>query len=135
MIGVLPCSGEILTFLVVDVLFSSSLSLDDDEMDTRDQDIFIIDKQPIRMEHGQTNERREADEEDEDASDNSVVEHIDEDESVTACKSANVGNKNKGQNEGEESSEDSEDEDDIMEMSTFPPKSAVPARCITASIR
>ncbi|KAA0705315.1 Transducin beta-like protein 3 [Triplophysa tibetana] len=112
-----------------------SLSLDDDEMDTRDQDIFIIDKQPIRMGHGQTNERREAEEEDEDASDNSVVEHIGEDESVTACKSANVGNKNEGQKEGEESSEDSEDDDDIMEMSTFPPKSAVPAHCITASIR
>lgn len=119
---------------MVDVLFFSSLSLDDDEMDTSAQNIFLIDKKPMKMGHSQTTERREAEEEDVDASDDSV-EPIDENESITASKGANGGKKNGGQNDGEESSEDSEDEDDIMEISSFPTKSAGPARCITASIR
>lgn len=132
---VLPCSGECLTFLVVDVLFFFSLSLDDDdEVDTSAQDIFIIDNQPMKMGDGKMSEQQEVEEEEvEDLE--KCVETIDENESVTASKSANVSNKNRSQNEGEESSEDSEDEDDIMIISSHQAESSGPARCITALAR
>ncbi|XP_077067777.1 transducin beta-like protein 3 [Siphateles boraxobius] len=117
-------------------------SVEDDEMDTSPQSIFIIDKQPMEMTDTQASPQQQEDEEDEEDLGDSEnrVELLDE--GVSSSKSANVNLKkrngvNGGAEEGHVSSEESEDEDEVMEISTksLPNKFTGSALCKTATIR
>uniref|UniRef100_A0A8C1W8Q0 Transducin beta like 3 n=1 Tax=Cyprinus carpio TaxID=7962 RepID=A0A8C1W8Q0_CYPCA len=68
----------------VGLLFFSSVNLDDDEMDTSPQSIFIIDKQPVEMTDNPVSRHQQEDEdEEEDLEDSEKTEELlDEDESV-----------------------------------------------------
>ncbi|XP_051571584.1 transducin beta-like protein 3 [Myxocyprinus asiaticus] len=109
-----------------------SLNLDDEEMDTTPQATFYVDKQPVEITDIQAPQQKQEDDEEDLEGSVDSVEVLDEDESVSASKCANVsGKKQNGVNGGHVSSEDSEDED-FMEI---PTKSAGPAPCITVAIR
>lgn len=116
----------------------SSMNLDDDEMDTSPQSIFIIDKQPMEMTDTQASQQEDEEEDLEDSE--SRVELLDE--GVSTSKSAHANLKkhsgvNGGEEEGHVSSEESEDEDEVMEISTksLPNKFTGSALCKTATIR
>uniref|UniRef100_A0A8C1RW64 Transducin (beta)-like 3 n=1 Tax=Cyprinus carpio TaxID=7962 RepID=A0A8C1RW64_CYPCA len=98
-----------------------SVNLDDDEMDTSPQSIFIIDKQPVEMTDNPVSRHQQEDEEEDLEDSEKTEELLDEDESVSTSKSARVnGMKPNGVNRvvdgGQVSSEESEDEDDVMEI-------------------
>uniref|UniRef100_A0A8C1RV73 Transducin (beta)-like 3 n=1 Tax=Cyprinus carpio TaxID=7962 RepID=A0A8C1RV73_CYPCA len=114
-----------------------SVNLDDDEMDTSPQSIFIIDKQPVEMTDNPVSRHQQEDEEEDLEDSEKTEELLDEDESVSTSKSARVnGMKPNGVNRvvdgGQVSSEESEDEDDVMEITA---KSADSDPSKTANIR
>ncbi|KAK7174258.1 hypothetical protein R3I93_001456 [Phoxinus phoxinus] len=120
-----------------------SVNLDDDEMDTSPQSIFIIDKQPMETTDTQASQQQQEEEEEEEDLEDSEngVELLDD--GVSTSKSAHVNLKkhngvNGGAEEGHVSSEESEDdEDEVMEISTksLPNKFTGSALSETATIR
>lgn len=117
------------------------MNLDDDEMDTSPQSIFIIDKQPMERTNTQASQQQQEDEEEDLEESENRVERPDEDESVSTSKSAHMNGKKHGVNrvadEGHVSSEESENEDEVIEISTksLPTRSTGSALCETATIR
>ncbi|KAK2915927.1 hypothetical protein QQF64_024326 [Cirrhinus molitorella] len=121
---------------------SVNLDEDVDEMDTRPQSIFMIDKQPGDMTEIQVCEQQQDDDEEDLEGSEEKEELLDEDESVTTSKSGHVNGMKRNRvnivGDGSQmSSEESEDEEDVMEMTTksLPIKSAVSKSSKTAEIR
>ncbi|XP_067279298.1 transducin beta-like protein 3 [Pseudorasbora parva] len=118
-----------------------SVNLEDDEMDTSPQSIFLIDKKPMEITDTRASPQHQEEEDDLEDSENRE-ELLDDDEGVSTSKTAHVnGKKHDGVNrvadEGDVSSEESEDEEEVMEISTksLPTKSTGSVLCKTAAIR
>lgn len=114
--------------------------MDDDEMDTSPQSIFIIDKQPTEMTDTQASQQEDEEEEEDLEDSENRVELLDEGVSTSKSAHANLKKRNGvngGAEEGHVSSEESEDEDEVMEISTksLPNKFTGSALCKTATIR